>query len=78
MSPQEAYLLLLLLIGSILLLVAAGAVRMPVRTGLPSLLLYLAIGLAIGEAGLGIRFDNFDLTQQIGLIALAIILAEGG
>jgi len=73
---QELY--LLLLGGSVLLLVAAGAVRMSVRTGLPSLLLYLAIGLGIGEAGLGIRFDNFDLTQQLGLIALAIILAEGG
>jgi cell volume regulation protein A len=73
---QQLY--LVLLGGSVLLLVAAGAVRMSVRTGLPSLLLYLAIGLAIGDAGLGIRFDDFNLTQQLGLIALAIILAEGG
>jgi cell volume regulation protein A len=73
---QQLY--LALLFGSVLLLVAAAAVRMSVRTGLPSLLLYLAIGLGIGEAGLGIRFDDFNLTQQLGLIALAIILAEGG
>ena len=45
---------------------------------LPSLLLYLAIGLAIGEAGLGCEFEDTDLTQLLGTLALAVILAEGG
>ncbi len=67
-----------LLIGSVVLLVAVMAVRLSVRSGLPSLLLFLAIGLALGEAGLGITFDNASLTQVLGYSALVLILAEGG
>jgi cell volume regulation protein A len=65
-------------IGAAVVLVAVFAVRISVRLGLPSLLLYLAIGVAIGEAGLGIRFDNASLTQALGLAALVLILTEGG
>jgi len=67
-----------LLVGTLVLLVAVAAVRLSVRSGLPSLLLYLAIGMAIGEAGLGIRFDSAELTQVLGYSALVLILAEGG
>ena len=35
-----------LLIGSLVLLVSVAAVRLSVKSGLPSLLLYLGIGLA--------------------------------
>ncbi len=69
---------LALLIGCGLILVAVLAVRMSSRTGLPALLVYLAIGLAIGEEGLGVRFDDYALTGDLGLLALAVILAEGG
>lgn len=72
------HLTLVLLAGSVILLLAVVAVRAAVRTGLPSLLIYLGIGLAIGDAGLGIRFSDAALTQSLGLIALAVILAEGG
>jgi cell volume regulation protein A len=65
-------------IGAAVVLVAVIAVRVAVRLGLPSLLLYLAIGVALGEAGLGIRFDNAVLTQALGLAALVLILTEGG
>jgi cell volume regulation protein A len=65
-------------IGAAVILVAVLAVRLSVRIGLPSLLLYLAIGVLIGEAGLGIRFDNAELTQSLGLAALVLILIEGG
>ncbi|MGH3991307.1 MAG: potassium/proton antiporter [Pseudonocardiaceae bacterium] len=65
--------------GAAVLLVSVLAVRISVRLGLPSLLLYLAIGLLIGESGpLGIRFDNAELTQALGLAAIVFILAEGG
>ena len=67
-----------LLIGCGLVLVAVLAVRLSARTGLPSLLVYLALGLAIGEEGLGVRFDDYALTGDLGLLALAMILAEGG
>ncbi len=67
-----------LLVGCALVLVAVFAVRLSSRTGVPALLVYLAVGVAVGEAGLGFRFENYDLTGELGLIALAVILAEGG
>jgi cell volume regulation protein A len=60
------------------LLVAVLAVRISVRLGFPSLLLYLAIGVVLGEAGIGIQFENAPLTESLGLAALVLILTEGG
>ncbi|MEV7044130.1 potassium/proton antiporter [Amycolatopsis sp. NPDC051061] len=68
----------LLGVGGVVLLASVLAVRVSIRLGLPSLLLYLAIGVLLGEAGFGIRFDNPELTQSLGLAALVMILAEGG
>ncbi|MEV0641033.1 potassium/proton antiporter [Streptomyces sp. NPDC050619] len=69
----------LLLLCSLVLLVAVAAVRISSRSGLPSLLVYLGIGIAMGQDGIGdIRFDNAELTQVIGYAALVVILAEGG
>lgn len=67
-----------LLIGAVVLLVAVGAVRLSSRAGLPSLLVYLALGVAIGESGLGIEFENAQLTRVLGICALVVIIAEGG
>lgn len=60
------------------LLIAVVAVRLSSRSGLPGLLIYLGIGVAIGQDGLGVRFDNAELTQVLGYAALVVILAEGG
>ncbi|MFE9256206.1 potassium/proton antiporter [Streptomyces sp. NPDC006879] len=69
----------LLLICSVVLLIAVAAVRISSRSGLPSLLIYLGIGVAIGQDGIGnVGFDNAELTQVIGYAALVVILAEGG
>ncbi|MEX2985535.1 potassium/proton antiporter [Streptomyces sp. C36] len=68
----------LLLICSLVLLVAVAAVRVSSRSGLPSLLVYLGIGVAIGQDGIGISFNDVGLTQVIGYAALVVILAEGG
>ena len=65
-----------LLVGAVVVLVAVTAVRLSVRLGLPSLLVYLGIGLAVGEAGQG--FTDVDLARSLGLTALIFILAEGG
>jgi cell volume regulation protein A len=69
---------LALLIGAVVLLVGVGAVRFSSRLGLPSLLFYLALGVAIGESGLGIQFEDADLTRTLGFCALIVIIAEGG
>jgi potassium/hydrogen antiporter len=69
---------LLLLIGAAVVLAAIMAARLAHGIGLPGLLVFLGLGLALGEAGLGIRFDNAALAQALGLSALVLILAEGG
>ncbi|MFB9465637.1 potassium/proton antiporter [Streptomyces cinereospinus] len=69
----------LLLVCSLVLLVAVAAVRISSRSGLPSLLVYLGIGVLMGQDGIGdIHFDDAGLTQVIGYAALVVILAEGG
>ena len=67
-----------LLLGAGVLLVAVAAVRLSTRLGLPSLLVYLALGVGIGEVGLGVRFDDVGLTRTLGTCALIVIIAEGG
>jgi cell volume regulation protein A len=67
-----------MLAGAVLVIAAIFAVRLSYRVGLPSLLAYLGLGLLIGEAGFGIRFDNAELAQTLGLAALVVILTEGG
>ena len=68
----------LLGIAAGVILVGVVAVRVSVRLGLPSLLLYLGIGIVLGESVLGIEFSDAALTESLGLAALVLILAEGG
>jgi potassium/hydrogen antiporter len=67
-----------LLIGSGVLVLAILAVRVSVTAGLPSLLVYLAIGLVLGSSGFGIEFADADLAHALGFGGLVLILAEGG
>ena len=67
-----------LLVGASVLLAAILAVRLSVAAGLPSLLVYLGMGVALGESGLGIRFDDASVAHALGFAALVLILAEGG
>jgi cell volume regulation protein A len=69
---------LVLGVSAVVLLVAVLGLRFSTRIGLPSLLLYLGLGLVLGESGFGIRFDNARLTQSLGIAALVLILTEGG
>ena len=47
--------------------------------GVPSLLLFLGIGMLAGTDGLiGIEFDDFELARNFGIIALAHILFSSG
>lgn len=67
-----------LLLGAAVVLISVLAVRVSSRFGLPTLLIYLGLGMLLGESGLGIHFDDARLTRTIGLLALVLILAEGG
>jgi potassium/hydrogen antiporter len=67
-----------LLLGAVVLLVAILAVRLSVRAGLPSLLVYLLIGVVLGDSVIGIDFNNANVAHALGFAALVLILAEGG
>lgn len=66
----------LLLIGSLTVILCAMAVRLSTKTGLPSLLLYLGVGMLVDAAGIEFRSDQ--LTLVLGYAALVLILIEGG
>lgn len=76
MTPEQ---LNVLVLGTCAVLLAAvAAVRISSRSGMPGLLLYLGIGLLLGESGLGIRFDDEMLAYNLATIMLALLLTDGG
>ncbi|NYH79206.1 cell volume regulation protein A [Actinopolyspora biskrensis] len=76
MNLNELY--LALFAGGVVLLASIVATRIASRVGLPSLLLFLAVGVILGEDVLGVDLDDPQLAQNLGTAALAIILVEGG
>ena len=72
MSHHEMDMVVLIACGVLLLGVAA--VRISSRSSMPGLLLYLGIGLFIGEAVLGIRFDDAQLAYNISALLVALLL----
>ncbi|ABM61358.1 potassium/proton antiporter [Halorhodospira halophila] len=69
----------LILFGAALLLVSVLASVVSDRVGAPMLLVFLGIGMLLGEEGLfGIDFDDIQAAHLIGSLALAIILFDGG
>lgn len=49
------------------------------RLRIPGLVLFLGVGMALGSDGLGwIDFSDYKLARAIGIVALALILFEGG
>ncbi|MFN3713466.1 MAG: potassium/proton antiporter [Alcanivoracaceae bacterium] len=70
---------LTLLIGAALLFVGLLLGSLSLRFGVPSLLVFLVVGMLAGEDGLvGIQFADFELAYLVSNIALAIILLDGG
>lgn len=69
----------ILLVGSILLFISIMVGKTSYRFGVPTLLLFLAIGMLAGSDGIGgIRFDDPKLAQFIGIVSLNFILFSGG
>ncbi len=70
-----------MIIGAILLIVSIFASKASSRFGVPSLLLFLGVGMLFGSGGLEwINVDNTHAhtVQAIGTLALCIILFSGG
>lgn len=69
----------LLLLIALLLISGVLTTKFSTRLGVPSLVLFIMVGMLTGSEGLGfIYFDNAQLTQMIGVTALVIILFDGG
>jgi cell volume regulation protein A len=69
----------ILLVGSLLLFVSIIVGKTSYKFGVPTLLLFLTIGMLAGSDGIGgIRFDDPKLAQFIGVVALNFILFSGG
>ncbi|HEX4834443.1 MAG TPA: potassium/proton antiporter [Trebonia sp.] len=66
------------LIGAGTVIAAIIAARAAHTAGLPALLVFLGLGLALGESGAGIAFSDARTAEILGLSALVLILAEGG
>src|SRR4051794_10029487 len=69
----------MVLAAGALLAAGIGATLIAGRLQLPGLVLFLGLGMVIGSGGLRrVEFDNYKLARTIGIIALALILFEGG
>jgi cell volume regulation protein A len=67
------------LIGSLLLISGIVAARITARWRVPGLLVFLALGMIAGDEGLGlVRFDDAALAGDLAVVALVVILFEGG
>ena len=72
---------LLFLLGALVLLAAVTVAKLGDRIGLPALLLFLALGVALEEVGLrtgAFHLTNAQLAHDLGFAALVLILVEGG
>ncbi len=69
----------LLLIGALMLVISIVLSPISSRVGMPVLLIFLGVGMMMGEDGPGgIEFDNFQLAFIIANLALGVILLDGG
>ncbi|MFC4403933.1 potassium/proton antiporter [Gracilibacillus xinjiangensis] len=68
-----------ILLAALILVISIIVTKFSNRLGVPSLVLFIILGMVIGSDGLGyIYFDSANIAQLIGMVALIIILFEGG
>jgi potassium/hydrogen antiporter len=69
----------ILLIGSLLLFLSIIASKTSFKLGIPTLILFLVVGMLAGSDGLGgIYFNDPHMAQFLGVVALTFILFSGG
>src|SRR3954447_12188833 len=69
----------MILVAGALLATALAASLLAGRLRVPGLVGFLGIGMAVGSDGFGwIDFDDYELARTVGIVALALILFEGG
>lgn len=69
----------ILLLGSLLLFISIIASKTSFKLGVPTLILFLGVGMLAGSDGPGgINFDDPEIAKLLGVIALTLILFSGG
>ncbi len=69
----------LTLIGALMLVISILLSPLSSRLGMPVLLIFLIVGMMMGEDGPGgLHFDNFELAFSLANLALGVILLDGG
>jgi cell volume regulation protein A len=69
----------IILLGGALLLLSVFSSVLSARSGVPLLLVFLILGMAAGEDGIGgIQYDDVQSAHLLGSLALAVILFDGG
>ncbi|MDK8462367.1 potassium/proton antiporter [Marinobacter sp. SS13-12] len=70
---------ILTLIGALMLVISIMLSPLSSRLGMPVLLIFLVVGMMMGEDGPGgLLFDDFELAFLIANLALGVILLDGG
>jgi cell volume regulation protein A len=69
----------ILLLGSLLLFLSIISSKTSFKLGIPTLILFLVVGMLAGSDGPGgIFFDDYEVAQLLGVVALNFILFSGG
>ena len=68
----------LILLVSLLMFIAILMAKVGTKFGVPTMLLFLILGMLAGEDGIGIKVDNLKAAEFLGHLAMTIILLTGG
>lgn len=68
----------LILLVSFLMFVAILMAKVGTKFGVPTMLLFLILGMLAGEDGIGIKIDELKVAEFLGHLAMTIILLTGG
>ncbi|WP_101843334.1 potassium/proton antiporter [Halobacillus sp. Marseille-P3879] len=68
-----------IMLVALLLIMSVFVTKFSSRLGVPSLVLFIGVGMLVGSDGLDLLyFDNAEVAQIVGIFALIVILFEGG
>ena len=68
-----------LLFSGILLIISVLSSKLLYRFGIPTLLIFISLGMLLGSDGIGgIYFDNYAIAQQLSTLSLVFIMFYGG